>query len=460
MATAAANLKIIIVGAGIGGLVMAILLEKAQIEYEILEKHHCHNPLGSAICLIPSVQPLFQQLGLLDEIKRLSKPFGAMVFREGDMEVIGTYSSQKPLDIKERYGEYCQIIARKDLCALLADQVPRHKIKFGKRVLQIRQNSGEVILDCSDKSIFHCDILVGCDGAYSSVRQCLHKELETKGHLPKQDSIPMGYQYDCLVGVTAPLDPVQIPALSGTFSEFQAILTKDAACSYWCIPLTYNRISWMVVKHHGKDKKFGEKQIFKQSDWGEDVAESMSYGFRELPTAYGCELGFLMDKTPRGNMAKVMLEEKFFKTWYKGRIVLTGDACHKVMPFGGQGANQAIHDVLTLVNYLVELKSNTVPEIEKVFAAYYKARSPTGQSMVEMSRHLGDLMNKKSLINDIIRKVALRWTPRWVMQLANDRASYDRPQAEFLPFVTVGGALQPRPQTPSTFVPGVGKREL
>jgi len=44
-------------------------------------------------------------------------------------------------------------------------------------------------------------------------------------------------------------------------------------------------MSWMVVKHHGKGKKFGEEQIFKQSDWGEDVAESMSYGFRELPTA-------------------------------------------------------------------------------------------------------------------------------------------------------------------------------
>ena len=81
----------------------------------------------------------------------------------------------------------------------------------------------------------------------------------------------------------------------------------------------------MVVKHHGKGKKFGEEQIFKQSDWGEDLAETMSYPFRELPTAYGCELGYLMDKTPRGNMAKVMLEEKFFKAWYKGRVVLTGD---------------------------------------------------------------------------------------------------------------------------------------
>jgi len=58
--------------------------------------------IGSAICLIPSVQPLLQQLGLLDEIKRRSKPFGAMVFREEDLEIIGTFSSRTPLDIQER----------------------------------------------------------------------------------------------------------------------------------------------------------------------------------------------------------------------------------------------------------------------------------------------------------------------------------------------------------------------
>ena len=43
----------------------------------------------------------------------------------------------------------------------------------------------------------------------------------------------------------------------------------------------------------------------------------------------------------------------------------------------------------------MELEGNTVPEIEKVFAAYYKERSPTGQTMVEMSSRLGHLMNKK-----------------------------------------------------------------
>lgn len=98
----------------------------------------------------------------------------------------------------KRYGGYNRIIARRDLCALLAAQIPKEKIKFGKRVLEVRQNAGEVIIRCSDKSVHHADILVGCDGAYSAVRQGLYADLSTKGELPKQDNAPMGYQYDCV----------------------------------------------------------------------------------------------------------------------------------------------------------------------------------------------------------------------------------------------------------------------
>lgn len=99
---------------------------------------------------------------------------------------------------RKRYGGYNRIIARRDLCALLAAQIPKEKIKFGKRVLEVRQNAGEVIIRCSDKSVHHADILVGCDGAYSAVRQGLYADLSAKGELPKQDNAPMGYQYDCL----------------------------------------------------------------------------------------------------------------------------------------------------------------------------------------------------------------------------------------------------------------------
>ncbi|KAK3847511.1 MAG: hypothetical protein J3R72DRAFT_431561 [Linnemannia gamsii] len=447
------TIRVLIIGAGIAGLTLGILLERANIQYEILEKHPYHNPLGSAICLEPSVQPLFRQLGLMDEIHRLSKPFGAMVFREGNLDIIGTFNAQTPLDISDRYGGYNRIIARRDLCALLAAQIPKHKIKFGKRVLEIRQNSGEVILRCADNSVYHGDILVGADGAYSAVRQGLYADLLSKEELPKTDNAPMGYLYDCLVGVTDPMDPIKHPDLASKFSEFQTILAKDANCSYWCIPLTENRYSWMVVKFHNKGKKYSEDQIFKHSGWGAEAAEVMSYEYREFITAYGCELGELMDNTPKGSMAKVMLEEKFYKTWYKGRVVLTGDAVHKVLPFGGQGANQCIHDVLCLTNLLVQLKGNTVSDIEEIFEAYYKARSPVGRTVVQMSSRVGNLMNRKGLMNDIIRKVALRHLPRWLSQIINDKWSYDRPQLECIPFVKVPGEFQPRPQKRSAYVP-------
>ncbi|KAF9895799.1 hypothetical protein BX616_008812, partial [Lobosporangium transversale] len=123
------------------------------------------------------------------------------------------------------------IISRKDLCTLLAEQVPKSKIKYGKRVLEIRQNVGEVIIQCSDKSTHHADILVGADGPYSAARQHLHNELNQKGLLSKHDSMPMRYQYDCIVGVTDPLDPNDFPALCGDFSEFQTVLSKDSSYS-------------------------------------------------------------------------------------------------------------------------------------------------------------------------------------------------------------------------------------
>ncbi|KAF9157528.1 hypothetical protein BGX21_005770, partial [Mortierella sp. AD011] len=60
--------KVLIVGAGIGGLTLAAILEKANIPYEIFEKASSIKPLGSAISVGPSVMPLFTQLGIIDQI--------------------------------------------------------------------------------------------------------------------------------------------------------------------------------------------------------------------------------------------------------------------------------------------------------------------------------------------------------------------------------------------------------
>lgn len=46
------------------------------------------------------------------------------------------------------------------------------------------------------------------------------------------------------------------------------------------------------------------------------------------------ELRDLFDFTPRELISKVVIEEKVFDTWFAGRTVLLGDACHKFYPSG------------------------------------------------------------------------------------------------------------------------------
>ena len=69
------NVKVLIAGAGIGGLTLAALLEKAGIEYCVFERAREVKPLGSALSIGANVMPLFEQLGVLEEILRSAKPF-------------------------------------------------------------------------------------------------------------------------------------------------------------------------------------------------------------------------------------------------------------------------------------------------------------------------------------------------------------------------------------------------
>ena len=105
--------------------------------------------------------------------------------------------------------------------------VPLRRIHLSKRILSTTQDEHKVVITCADNTSYEGSILIGADGAYSSVRQNMYKELTKMGSLPKNDAKPLGYSFDCLVGVTSPLDPSLYPVCDEKYSEFQIILGTD-----------------------------------------------------------------------------------------------------------------------------------------------------------------------------------------------------------------------------------------
>jgi hypothetical protein len=90
-----------------------------------------------------------------------------------------------------------------------------------------------------------------------------------------------------------------------------------------------NTVCWMVI--HFLDKESATRNdSFRNSEWGSEAAEALAREVRVFKVPGGKDgkvltLGDYIDKTPKDLLAKVMLEEIVFDTWFGGRTVLLGD---------------------------------------------------------------------------------------------------------------------------------------
>ncbi|KAG0089165.1 hypothetical protein BGZ93_009999 [Podila epicladia] len=373
--------KVLISGGGIGGLTLALLLHKANIPFLVLERAKEIKPLGSAIAMGCSVTPLFKQLGIFDELAKRGKHVQQMHMYKEDLTPVHTMEMGWIPDVVG-YTEY--IISRPDLYDILFNSIPRERILLGKRVLSFIQNDQGVLVRCSDNSTYHGEILVGADGAYSAVRQQLYKELKADHKLPLSDDVALPFSCVCLVGQTVELDPEEFPELKEEYCQFHSVLGQSTLCTWVTFTTKQNTLCWMVINFLDKEAaKINDS--FRTSEWGPEAAEALAREVRMFKVPGGKDgkvlsLGDYIDKTPRGLMSKVMLEEIVFDTWYGGRTVLLGDACHKMNPAGALGAVTAIHDAVTLANWLSTLRMATEEDFGNVFKEYRAERYPVAKA--------------------------------------------------------------------------------
>ncbi|KAF9177061.1 hypothetical protein BGZ50_009246, partial [Haplosporangium sp. Z 11] len=148
--------NVLIAGAGLAGLLLGILLERANIPYQIFERAQEIKPLGAVMSLNANILPIFEQLGMLDELLAISYPTYAMNMFKGDMTPIAQI---KMKGIKELVGYDYVVFARPDLYNLLYSKIPKEKIMFKKKILSLQQNENGVMVRVADGTTYHGDIL-------------------------------------------------------------------------------------------------------------------------------------------------------------------------------------------------------------------------------------------------------------------------------------------------------------
>lgn len=91
----------------------------------------------------------------------------------------------------------------------------------------------------------------------------------------------------------------------------------------WILPLTGNRMAWCVG---GPDPHLQEEGGGGRGrDWYPETVVEICEDVRNFKCPFGGSVMDLIEATPKGLVSKVLLEEKMYRTWYNGRVVLIGD---------------------------------------------------------------------------------------------------------------------------------------
>ncbi|KAK3830613.1 MAG: hypothetical protein J3R72DRAFT_425785 [Linnemannia gamsii] len=437
---------VLIVGGGLGGLMLGALLEKSNVPYTIFERATTVKALGSAMSIGPALFPAFQQLGIYEEFLGISKFLSQAGAYKESMEPYNA-NDYRPL---EEFGGYgMRIVTRPQLYDLMLKQVPALKIHFGKRVLNITEKDDKATVHTSDNNTYEGDIIVGADGAYSAVRQRLYEKLKAKGTLPLSDYEELPFSCTCLIGQTKVLDPEKFPIVNEPNCQFRAVWGENKPYTWIIFSTAEKTLCWMIMHHLSKEAGLESKeQRFRScdnSEWGSCPAQAMCDETRTFPIPLEKgekhTLGDLYDLTPKELITKVMFEEKVFSTWYSGRTVLLGDACHKLNPSAGAGAVTAMHDAIALANLFYAMPARTSQEVTTVFDEYKQERYPAALEAFKNSEMAGRVAEKG--LEGFILKFIITHMPFWLWKIWLIKLVRYRPQIGFIKAVEVKGVVVP-----------------
>lgn len=343
-------MRIVIVGAGIAGLTLAVALHHLGRDAVVLEQARSPHRSGTGAQLSPNaVRPLVR-LGLGGALELVAvRPRRREVYwRDGSL----LESVPMGEEYKARFNAPYYTLLRSDLHAALLARVAAGTVLTGHYVTDVLDGFDSVVLRCADGREVHGDVVIGADGVHSAVRGAL----EPEEHHPSELIVCRG-----LVSATRVPEsggPPRIRVWLGPGQQFV------------CYPVESGRsLSFKAILPSGH---------IQPGAWSE---RGRSGALRAAFTGWSGEVAELINTAGRIS-ASTLHERDPLREWSRGRIALMGDSAHPMTPFFAQGATQAVEDAVVLARFLGRATWETVEESLRRYARVRRERVERVQGLL------------------------------------------------------------------------------
>lgn len=368
-------MRVVIVGAGIGGLAAALALARSGTRSTVLEASSQLGEIGAGIQLGPNAFHVLDQLGMGEYLLKGAVYVDA--FRLMDSATgkqINRFSYGE--DFRERFGNPYVVVHRADLHQSLLDACRASglvDIKTAVKINGFEQDANAIRAVAVDGATFEGDALVGADGLHSAIRAQIINDgpPRVSGHTTFRSVIPTElmpeeFQWNSMTIWVGPKTHVVHYPLKGA-KVFNLVATAHDDAD---VPVTGVPVS---------DEAVAEK-----------FAHLVPEVRRIISSGQNWKKWVLCDRDPAEH-------------WNDGRATLLGDAAHPTLQYFAQGACMAMEDGMCLARAL----SHSGSDVVKALDVYRQERLVRTARVQLGSRLIGDHIFHPSGAHALARNATL-----------------------------------------------------
>ena len=342
--------RFLVIGAGISGLATAVALQRRGHHVTVLEER-VDASSGTAISIWPNALAALDRIGLGDAVRESGGRVSAGAMRWSD----GTWLRRpSPERIVAALGEPLVVVRRSVLTRILADALTEGTVESGVAASELVLTSTGVRVTTSDGGTREVSAVIGADGIGSMVARHLNGTLRRRY---------AGYTAWRGIAEYA-LDPDLAGETVGVGTEFGHV-PLGATHTYW----------------------FGTER---QPEGSVSPAGELAH----LRSRYGSWVdpvpALLAATDPADVLRNDLYDREPARQWWRGPVVLVGDAAHPMRPHLGQGGCQGLEDAATLAHCV-----DAVDDLPGAFARFTELRRPRTTALARESRLFGRIVNAR-----------------------------------------------------------------